>query len=145
MWLALYQSANIWLCRGPTGPQQATSPQVQMGGRSIASRMPTAATSRTRAAAPARARWVMGDRLSRAVALAKHGRSPEACVQAARLWSRLRRKPGSVRRWQHPEDGDVDRPRGADPRGGEAGRALHRPQRADRSRDGGNRAVEPPL
>ena len=37
MWLGEYQSAIIWLCFGPTGPQSAISPQVQIGGRPIAS------------------------------------------------------------------------------------------------------------
>ena len=37
MWLGLYQSASIWLCFGPTSPHSSTVPQVQSGGRPIAS------------------------------------------------------------------------------------------------------------
>ena len=37
MWLGLYQSASIWLCLGPTSPHSSIEPQVQIGGRPIAS------------------------------------------------------------------------------------------------------------
>ena len=48
-WLGLYQSLSIWLVRALSalGSQSATTPQVQIGGRPIASRI--AAATKTKA------------------------------------------------------------------------------------------------
>jgi hypothetical protein len=54
MWLGLYQSASIWLCAGPTGPQIAIVPHAQIGGLPMAIRIATAAAKMSGAATTAR-------------------------------------------------------------------------------------------
>src|SRR4249919_2835276 len=128
MWLRLYQSASIWLVSAlslaPT--QRSILPQVQMGLRPIASRIAAAAARMTRVRI--QARRDMKPRLSRAAPLANHGPSADMRRHAARLRSRLRRKRRRSKALNDSGFGD-----------------LGRPGRADRGRDGGNRAVQPPL
>jgi|GEM_PF-4707277 len=47
MWLGVYQSERCWLLSGPLAvpTQSFTVPQVQMGGRPMARRMPAAAAT----------------------------------------------------------------------------------------------------
>ena len=62
MWLALYQSASIWLVSGLVEEEthSVTRPQVQIGGRPIASRIAAAARTKTSGASHGRER-VMGE------------------------------------------------------------------------------------
>ena len=72
-WLKLYQSASIWLWRGPTSPHKAIVPQVQIGGRPSAKRMRTATTSTSASGAAIRVRsGLIATVLKRRRILAKH-------------------------------------------------------------------------
>src|SRR5215212_6964291 len=62
-WFGLYQSASIWLVRAPLalGSHSATTPQVHMAGRPIASRMAPAPATPSNAMSAVRLKFMAHD------------------------------------------------------------------------------------